>query len=142
MPRRAAAEVASPPEAPWPLASATATLAALRARGPQELHGRYFRHEDATGLLPLALSTSSASREPQAEEPPGMYGYAFELNRLMLDDPPWSFESLAAPSAACAASTQCRNITTLEPSDAVASRDLGGAVAVELPGLRGMAFEG
>ena len=47
---------------------------------------------------------------------------------------PWSFESLSAPSAACAASPQCRNVSTEHPSDAVASRDLGGAVAVELPG--------
>ena len=37
---------------------------------------------------------------------------------------------------------QCRLVSVNEPTDAVASRDLGGAVAVELPGATGGATHG
>ena len=37
---------------------------------------------------------------------------------------------------------QCRLVSVNEPTDAVASRDLGGAVAVELPGATGGAAHG
>eukprot|EP00434_Breviolum_minutum_P022032 symbB.v1.2.019449.t1/scaffold1552.1/size220100/7 len=117
-----------------PFDNASRLLATLQWKGDptRELAGSYFQHTDDTGLLPAALAQSTASRKAQEEEIPGMYGYAREINRLMLDDPPWSFTSLEQPSAACAAASQCRLVSVNEPTDAVASRDLGGAVAVEL----------
>eukprot|EP00435_Cladocopium_sp_Y103_P004939 s303_g1.t1 len=119
---------------PVPFSNASSLLASLQQRGSPsvDLAGRFFQHTDESGLLPAALARSTASRKAETEEIPGMYGYAREINRLMLEDPPWSFTSLEQPSAACAAASQCRLVTTDAPSDALASRDLGSAVAVEL----------
>jgi len=129
-----AVRVAQDIPSPVPFSNASSLLASLQQRGSPsvDLAGRFFQHTDESGLLPAALARSTASRKAENEEIPGMYGYAREINRLMLEDPPWSFTSLEQPSAACAVASQCRLVTTDAPSDALASRDLGGAVAVEL----------
>mmetsp|Transcript_16438 Transcript_16438/g.27102 ORF Transcript_16438/g.27102 Transcript_16438/m.27102 type:complete len:702 (+) Transcript_16438:27-2132(+) len=129
-----AVRVAEDIPSPVPFSNASSLLASLQQRGSPsvDLAGRFFQHTDESGLLPAALTRSTASRKAENEDIPGMYGYAREINRLMLEDPPWSFTSLEQPSAACAVASQCRLVTTEAPSDALASRDLGGAVAVEL----------
>eukprot|EP00929_Paragymnodinium_shiwhaense_P056184 TRINITY_DN28125_c0_g3_i1.p1 TRINITY_DN28125_c0_g3~~TRINITY_DN28125_c0_g3_i1.p1 ORF type:complete len:818 (-),score=112.89 TRINITY_DN28125_c0_g3_i1:281-2671(-) len=114
-------------------------LASL-ASTDRRLHGRYFIHTDSTELLPEAVSVSTASREvPPAsnnETLPGMFQYAAAVNKVTQGQPAWTFQSVAAPAAACAEATAmgyfCRIITTNEPSDVEAHRDYGGHASGEL----------
>lgn len=100
------------------------------------LSGANFIHQDASGFLPEALSTSSASRTTQVQNDtviPGMWEFLEVLNRMTGDTPEWSFTSLDGHWKGCPTkSSPCRFITGQEPTHSQVLQSYGSATYAEM----------